>query len=235
MKKSIAADSSAPEKIRKAYSLLMGHYGKRGWWPLGGKYYLGNYSLPGTGSERFEICAGAILAQNTTWKNAGKAVMELGKHRLLSSAAILKIPEKRLASIIRQSGYHNQKAKKLKAFARYNGPVTREGLLSVWGIGNETADSILLYAFREAIFVIDAYTKRIFSRVGICSPAIEYGNLQEIFHSSLRKDYRVFNEYHALLVELGKDFCRKKSPVCAGCPLLEICRFGKTALPKSSF
>lgn len=175
------------------------------------------------------------MTQNTSWTNVEKAIYNLNKAKFLSLENIHKAKQERLASLIRPSGYYNQKAKKLKAFAdflikNYGGSLRnlfrekrlREILLNVHGIGPETADSIILYAAEKPIFVIDAYTRRIFSRIGFNAKA--YDDWQKLFMKSLRKDREMFNEYHALIVEHAKRHCKKK-PVCKGCPLSLLCSY----------
>lgn len=191
------------------------------WWP---------------GNTRLEIIIGAILTQNTAWANVEKAIRNLKKERVLNAKALSVIPEKTLAELIRPSGYYNIKAGRIKNFlkflnTRYKGSLgamfgtdlyrLREELLSVKGIGRETADSILLYAGNKPIFVIDAYTKRIFSRHGFISKNAEYEGIQSLFMNNLRQDVRLFNEFHALIVELGKSMCRSKKPLCSKCPITE--------------
>lgn len=181
-----------------------------------------------------------ILTQNTSWKNVEKAIVELNKNSLIDVDKIIRIENKKLAEIIKSSGYHNQKAKKLKNFCSfllksYNGKLKllfnndieklRKELLSVNGIGPETADSIILYAAKKPIFVIDAYTKRIMQRIG-CKE-YEYDELQELFMQNLNNSERLFNECHALLVELGKNIC-KKEPLCGKCPINDLCSYYKT-------
>jgi endonuclease-3 related protein len=181
---------------------------------------------PKKDKERFEIIIGAILTQNTNWKNVEKAIFNLNKAKLVDINKIKKINKKKLASLIRPSGYYNQKAEKLKIVADFfskNKNPTREQLLEVKGIGPETADSILLYALNKPFFVVDAYTKRIFSRIGLCNGKCSYDELQKLFHKNLPKKTKLFNQYHALLVELGKNFCKKK-PLCKECPLNKLCK-----------
>ena len=144
----------------------------------------------------------------------------LKENNLLSKESIKNIHISKLSAIIKSSGYYRQKAKKLKEFANFNNPITRENLLGIWGIGPETADSILLYAYNYPVFVIDAYTKRIFSRLGFKENS--YDKLQKLFHDNLLEDNKIFNEYHALLVELAKKHCKTK-PICENCPLLKEC------------
>lgn len=219
--------------FRKIYLLLYREFGPQGWWPVNGEYNKNNFDIPRNSEERFEIILGAVLTQNTSWKNVEKALFNLRKANIFSPEKILKTSQSRLAELIRPSGYYNQKAERLKIVSQFfignknlaDLPVSelREKLLSVKGIGPETADSIILYAFRKPIFVVDAYTKRIFSRLGICSKGIDYHSLQDLFHANLKKNLSLFNEYHALLVELAKRHC-SKAPVCSSCPLTKMCK-----------
>lgn len=228
-------------KIHTIYNILLKSLGPQNWWPttLEGQLHPTYHGKrPLTEKQLFEICIGAILTQNTAWKNVEKAITNLNKSNLIDVNKINSVNEKRLASLIKSSGYYNQKAKKLKHFSNFliknygsnletflSKDITplREELLSIKGIGPETADSIILYASEKPIFVIDAYTKRIFSRLGFCKPAVSYDELQNLFHKNLQKNHNMFNEYHALLVELGKNYCRKK-PLCSKCPLTKLCK-----------
>ena len=177
---------------------------------------------------------GAILTQNTNWQNVEKAISNLKKRRVLSAKKLFLIPEKELAALIRPAGYFNLKARRLREFLRffnkvYQGqlrrisaqrlPELRQQLLAVCGIGPETADSILLYALGKPIFVVDAYTKRILLRHGLIKQDAGYQDIQNLFMSNLDNDSGLFNEYHALLVRLGKDLCLKSKPRCKECPL----------------
>lgn len=167
-----------------------------------------------------------ILTQNTNWQNVEKALNNLKTKNLLSLKKLEAISIKKLATLIKPSGYYNQKAKKIKGFIKFlksNKQINRENLLSVWGIGPETADSILLYAYGYPIFVIDAYTKRILNRLGFKEET--YDDLQKLFMQNLPKNIQIYNEYHALLVRLGKYSCKAK-PLCKECPLKsDFCRF----------
>ncbi len=205
-------------EVNKIYNKLLNEFGEQGWWPIKGKYSPEN-SYPKNNKQRFEICTGAILTQNTSWKNVEKAIENLRRNKLFTKQAIKKINAKKLAKIIKSSGYHNQKAKKLKEFAEFNKEVNRENLLQIWGIGKETADSILCYAYSQPVFVVDAYTLRIFSRLGFQG---NYDSTQELIMNNL--DPKYYNEFHALLVKLGKDYCKKK-PLCRECCLRDICKF----------
>lgn len=220
-------------KLEIIYRALLGAYGYQGWWPLfNGKtgkieYHPGNYNLPENDAQRFEICQGAILTQNTSWKNVEKALDNLRKNNLLDIKRLKLLDIKRLAELVKSSGYNNQKARKIKEFIKFldsGKEINRENLLSVWGIGKETADSILLYAYKKPYFVIDAYTKRVFSRLGFCDESISYDNLQKLFHDGLGRNFRLFNEYHALLVEHAKRHC-KKNPECKDCPINKHCDY----------
>ncbi|MBU0981027.1 MAG: endonuclease III domain-containing protein [Nanoarchaeota archaeon] len=200
--------------LYRLYQELLNLHGPQGWWPItsmAGKpgfddrgYHNGDYSFPKTPQQRFEVILGAILTQNTAWKNVEKALLNLKNTVLLSREKIENLPEKKLAQLIRPAGYFNQKAKKIKLFLKARPGPDREELLSVWGIGPETADSILLYAFHKPIFVVDAYTKRVLLSRGLCKKDASYDELQDLFNKSLPKDHRLFNEYHALLVEHAK-------------------------------
>ncbi len=223
--------------IIKVYNTLFAAFGHQGWWPLNNRHHQGR---PRTNRHKFEVCVGAILTQNTSWKNVEKSISNLIKHSIIAPKKIAGINKNKLAEFIRSSGYYNQKAKSLKVFSKYvldnyNGNLERmfgkdvtalrAELLSIKGIGPETADSIILYAAEKPIFVIDAYTKRVFSRLGFCDEKIKYRDLQNIFMDSLRDSKNkteLFNEYHALIVELGKDYCKKR-PACINCPIHELC------------
>ncbi|MFH1409448.1 MAG: endonuclease III domain-containing protein [Nanoarchaeota archaeon] len=209
-------------KIFQLYRKLHEMYAPQGWWPLvsmAGKkgfddrgYHHNNFSYPKTPQHRFEVILGAILTQNTNWKNVEKALDNLQKNNLLSRQSIETIPEEELAALIKHAGYFNQKAKKIKLFLKMKPRPIREELLSVWGIGPETADSILLYAFRQPVFVIDAYTKRVLLSEGLCKENASYDELQQLFHENLPKDQALFNEFHALLVEHAKHVRRTHHP-----------------------
>ena len=216
------------EDIQELYKLLLESFGKQGWWPLYNEktnkieYHPDDYSFPKNEQQSFEIVIGAILTQNTSWKNVEKAMEELRKNNALSKTKLEALSAEKIAMLIKSSGYHNQKAKKIKEYLRFNKEITRESLLRVWGIGPETADSILLYAYRQPVFVIDAYTKRIMERISLSFRS--YNNLQKMFMDNFPRDYKVYNEFHALLVELGKNVC-KKEPLCDKCPLARSCGY----------
>lgn len=227
------------QKIKLIFSRLYFSFGPRNWWPVTEKCKIHpEYSGgPKNEKQQLEVCFGSILAQNTNWKNAEKAIIELHRNSLVDVEKIAGISNERLAKIIKSSGYHNQKARKLKNFCNfllenYNGNLRRlfknnieklrRELLSVNGIGPETSDSIILYAAKKPIFVIDAYTKRIMNRLGFRKQT--YDGLQALFMKSLPNSEKLFNECHALLVELGKNVC-KKHPLCGKCPISRYCNY----------
>jgi endonuclease III related protein len=201
------------------YNSLFTAFGPQHWWP---------------GKTQFEVIVGAILTQNTAWTNVESAISNLRHAGLLSAAAIEKVPVRRLERLIRSSGYFRQKARKLKAFceflrAEYGGSlkrmfrtptiVLRQKLLGVFGVGPETADSILLYAGEHPAFVVDAYTKRMLSRHGWIDAKAKYDDVRWMFESEFPGDVKRFNEFHALIVNAGKNFCRTHDPLCGECPL----------------
>ena len=205
-------------KLINIYKTLYSHFGPQDWWP---------------GDTPFEVCVGAILTQNTAWQNVEKAILNLKKEKILNPHKINRLPAKKLAKLITPAGYFNIKAKRLKNFISflcegYDGKVSnmfsngsgniRNHLLGVNGIGPETADSILLYAGNVPIFVVDAYTKRIFHRLNLTPEDITYYEMQDIFMKNLPLDSMLFNEYHALIVMLGKNYCKKR-PLCETCPI----------------
>ena len=211
------------KKVKEIFDRLEGKYGKQNWWPCV------------TNNRRFEVVVGAILTQNTSWNNVEKAIENLDKFNFLRKDAIKQIGEDELGQLIKSSGYFKQKSKKLKKIVEFldsKKEVNKENLLEVWGIGKETADSVLLYAYEKPIFVIDSYTKRIFSRIGIVNEEIGYDELQDIFMKNLESDLELFKEYHALIVKLGKDVCLKRNPKCKECCLKKICRFEKVNYKK---
>ncbi len=229
--------------LEKIYEILDGHFKSQGWWPIADKVsstFAYCLNAPRNIEEALEICLGAILTQSTNWKNVEKSILSLKNNNLIDTKKIKDIDIEELAQLIRSSGYYNQKAKKIKnfiefLFKEFNGSLDylfslnikelRNKLLSINGIGKETADSIILYAANKPMFVIDSYTKRILSRLG--HEEEDYDKLQLFFMKNLPLDTKLFNQYHALLVELGKRHC-KKQPECKNCPLLYICKTGKS-------
>lgn len=212
--------------ILNVYEKLLNVYGKQGWWPLSKKEFCPKYHKgnPENEKDKFEICVGAILTQNTNWKNVEKSLFNLNKNSLIDKEKIKSMDIQYLAEVIKPSGYYNQKAKKLKIFASYEGDIERNKLLELWGLGPETVDSILLYAYDKPYFVVDAYTKRIFSRLGLMDEKKSYEEFQKMFHDELNKDVELFKEFHALIVEHAKKCCKKK-PVCDNCVLKNSCKF----------
>ena len=220
----------ADEKIGEIYNELLKEYGEQVWWPV---YINGNfvYSKDSKNKElssrqRFIISISAILTQNTSWKNVMKAIKNLDKFNFLTKEAIKQLKEEELGILIKTSGYYKQKAKKLKNFIGFldsKKEVNRENLLEIWGIGKETADSILLYAYNKEVFMIDAYSIRAMERV--LGEKFNYDSLQKIFLDNLEKDYTIYNEFHALLVKHAKDICIKKEPKCLNCCLRKNCKY----------
>ena len=202
------------------YRRLHAAHGPQHWWP---------------GDSTFEIMVGAVLTQNTAWTNVEKAIANLKLAQALSPEAIAAAPHRRLATWLRPSGYFNIKAQRLRAFCQWlirKGGVKhiarlptedlRSELLQVHGIGPETADDILLYAFNRPVFVIDAYTRRIFQRLRLIRGDEKYEQLRQWFETALAADARLFNEYHALIVTHAKDVCRKR-PQCSACKIGPLC------------
>jgi len=208
--------------LQLIFDLLFKRYGPQGWWPLYGKH---NGKTPSNEDEIFEVIVGAVLTQNTSWNNVEKALWNLRSNSMISRQKIAESDEKVIANMIRPAGYYNQKARKLKIVARSKAK-TRKELLDLWGIGSETADSIMLYAFGKPYFVIDAYTKRIFSRIGIkiSKQEEDYNKWQGFFMNNLPKSVGLYKEYHALIVEHAKKHCKSK-PICDGCVLRNICAY----------
>ena len=211
-------DQNISGVLLEVYRRLMDRYGPQHWWPA---------------REPFEVIVGAVLTQSAAWSNVEKAIANLRAANKLSPASLRHLSEAELAGLIRPSGYYNVKARKLKAFAAWLGENyhddleklfageiadRRRELLEIYGIGEETADSILLYAGRQPIFVIDAYTRRSLARMGIVPEKVSYAACQGLFMAGLPADTRLFNEYHALLVKLGKEACRTR-PHCGDCCL----------------
>jgi endonuclease-3 related protein len=207
---------------RNIYDRLLAAYGTSGWWP---------------GDSAFEVMVGAVLTQNTAWTNVEKAIANLRRENLLSPQAIIDSHSTRLAKLIQPSGYFNVKTKRLRALCHWvidQGGIenignvsTRElraALLEVHGVGPETADDILLYAFGRPVFVIDTFTRRIFARLGMITGTEDYEALRESFELALGEDTSLYNEYHALIVRHAKNTCRKK-PLCQGCCLTRVCLY----------
>ena len=235
-----ALEKTSLEELKQEYPFqevfrrLYGAYGPQGWWP---------------GDGPFDVVIGAILIQSASWNNVEQAIERLKQADCWSFPGIHRRPQAELADIIRPSGYFNAKARKLKAFAAhlmesYGGDLARlfaqdtaplrAELLSIYGVGPETADDILVYAAGRPSFVIDAYTVRILNRLGLApeKSGSSYNDLQRLFHEQLPADVAQFNEFHALLDLHAKDFCRK-APICAGCCLRDMCPTGKELPPET--
>ncbi|MBL7141410.1 MAG: endonuclease III domain-containing protein [Planctomycetes bacterium] len=215
------------EKLRAFYEAMLSTLGPQGWWPA---------------ETPFEVVVGAILTQNTNWKNVERAIANLKREGLLDPRALDDMDADRLGEVIRPAGYFRIKARRLKNFMhllaeRFGGdldalfalstPALRETVLSVSGIGPETADSIVLYAAGRPVFVVDAYTARILYRHGLIEGDATYDDLQALFHGALADDADLFGEYHALLVAVGKQWCRKRAALCSGCPLEPLLEEGQ--------
>lgn len=218
-KKSNRSNSDLHRRLQAFFAAAFAHFGPLDWWP---------------GETRFEICVGAILTQNTAWTNVEKAIANLKRERLLSVRGMERAGRERLAEAIRPAGYYNQKSERLLKFCRHimttHGgslkrmlsqplPKLRAELLAFKGIGPETADSMILYAADQPIFVVDAYTRRILSRMGLVDEDVDYDELQDFFHRYLPPDTEHYGEFHAQIVYVGKEFCRKTRPRCETCPV----------------
>lgn len=216
--------------LQTVYETLLAAYGPQKWWP---------------GDSPFEVMIGAVLTQNTSWKNVEKAIDNLRRAKLLDPHKLLALEPETFAELIRPAGYFRVKAGRLRNLLkflvdRYDGDLDamfscrvsslREELLSINGIGPETADSILLYAGNLPSFVVDAYTYRVMTRHGWIEPEIDYHGLQEHFQSHLVEDAAIYNEFHALFVQVGKNHCRK-TPKCEGCPLAHLLPEGGIITP----
>ena len=220
-------------KLLNVYERLLRCHGPQHWWPADG---------------RFEVMVGAVLTQSAAWANVRKAISNLKAAGVLSPEPIRSLRQEDLAQLVYPSGYFNSKARKLKALANYLGRrfdddldsmaaeetnALRAELLDVYGIGEETADDILLYAVAKPIFVIDAYTRRVFSRLGLAPDKGSYSAYQSLFMDNLDRDVELFKEFHALIVRHGKVVCRKV-PLCEGCCLLDICPTGESSVGPSA-
>lgn len=210
------------KKISLIYNKLLKEYGQQNWWPANNSY---------------EMMIGAILTQNTSWTNVEKTIANFQND--LSPERVLFLSDEELASLIRPSGFHNQKSKRIKNLTHWfksydyrvntarekDGNTLRNELLKISGVGKETADCILTYALEKPYFVVDTYTRRLFSRIGIDVPK-DYDEFRKLIENWIDRDLYVYNEYHALIVEHGKRHCKKK-PVCEGCPLSKLCDYVK--------
>jgi endonuclease III related protein len=209
--------------LLRLYRLLLSHFGPRHWWPA---------------DTPFEVMVGAILTQNTAWSNVEKAIASMKAEDVMTPESVAAIDIRKLRQLIRSSGYYNQKADRLKLYVRYflaeyggaikkmaaeDTAALRSKLLALKGIGPETADSILLYALGKPVFVVDAYTRRAFARLGFIPPDADYHSTQQFFTARLPRDLALYNDFHAQIVYLGKDYCRTK-PRCDACPLQPLGR-----------
>ena len=221
------SSTDAGSLVRQVYDLLYERYGPQGWWPA---------------ETKLEVVLGAILVQSTAWGNAAKALDAIREAGVLDVAALARLSEGEIGELVRSSGFYTVKARRVKAFVehvmeRHEGDLDlmleqdatelRRELLGIHGIGEETADCIVLYAAGKPTFVIDEYTRRIVGRLGV-GPGGRgtYGDYQRLFEDALGSEVGVFGEYHALLIALGKDVCRK-SPLCLGCALKLVCEYGR--------
>ncbi len=215
-------------KSLEIYKTLKNHFGAVGsWWPK---------------NNPFEVIIGAILTQQSTWTNVEKAIKNLKDNDILFPSDIAYLPVNELKELIRPSGFFNQKADRLRNMLlylmdKYEGKIElflgnenkelRKELLELKGVGPETADSIILYSAEKAEFVVDAYTKRIYSRLGLVKETIDYDSLKDYIIKEIPKELILYQEYHGLLVLLGKNLCKKQNPKCDECPLKEKCKYNK--------
>jgi endonuclease III related protein len=220
-----------PSKLLEAYERMLAAFGPQKWWP---------------GESPFEIMVGAVLVQNTAWRNVERAIDNLREANVMQPHALYALPPVELAELIRPAGYYQVKAKRLRhmlkfvveefdgsleAMFRTDLTTLREQLLAIHGIGPETADAILLYAGGMPTFVVDTYTHRILARHGWIEYEAGYHDIKEHFETALPADRTLYNEYHALLVRAGKDFCKRSGPKCESCPLAPMLPEGGIVLP----
>ena len=214
----------------EVYDRLLARYGVQGWWPA---------------ESQFEVMVGAVLTQATAWTNVEKAIANLRRAEALSPRAVREMDAAELEALIKPSGFFRVKARRLRALcdfigarfsddldamAREPAESLRREILEVDGVGEETADDILLYALGFPIFVVDAYTRRVFHRLGASAEDARYADLQRMFHAALPRDAALFNEYHALIVRHAAARCRKRNPLCDGCPLADACEYAAKTL-----
>jgi endonuclease-3 related protein len=217
-----ALSPASPGSLRDVYARLLAARGHQRWWP---------------GETPFEVAVGAVLTQNTAWTNVERAIANLKAAGALDASALVALDEASLAALLRPAGYFNVKARRLRALVRYlldeaggdparldgrDLPRLRASLLAVPGVGRETADSILLYAVGLPVFVVDAYTRRIFGRLGRIDPDADYDAIRAVFEAALPRDVGLYNDYHAQIVAHGKDACRPR-PRCEACVLADVC------------
>lgn len=216
------------KKILLLYRKLLDHFGPQNWWPA---------------DSPFEVVVGAVLTQNTAWTNVEQAISNLKKADVLTPYKLADVPINQLEELIKPSGFFRQKAKRLQnlsshlvrdwqnclsSFCSGSLEEARERLLARPGIGPETADSILLYAVDRPSFVVDAYTRRIFERIGLLLGNERYDDVRQLFMQSLPENVALYNEYHAQIVHLAKTCCRKQKPLCRECPVREFCNFAQS-------
>jgi len=219
--------SAATPALRAVHDRLLEAHGAQAWWPA---------------ETAFEVMLGAILTQNTAWTNVERALARLARRCPLEVDALLALPEAELADAIRPAGYFNVKAKRLRAFcaafaaaggqdalAALDTAALRETLLAIHGVGAETADDMLLYAFERPVFVVDAYTRRLFTRLGLLTGKEDYETVRTRFEQEFGPDAALFNEYHALIVRHAKEICRSRAPRCADCCLADVCAAAGTS------
>ncbi len=211
-------------KITAVYDKLLRHFGPQKWWPVQNNF------LP----KEWEVCVGAVLTQNTNWSNVEKAIGNLTEAKHNSVEKMLRAEQGKLEELLMPSGFYRQKASRLRKLCEevmkfgsaelFMRDVSRDHLLSIDGIGKETADSILLYACNKPYFVVDAYTRRVFSRLGMLEERLGYDEIRSYFEKNLpcRNRLETYKEFHALIVKLAKEYCRKQ-PLCEGCPLKNGC------------
>lgn len=223
------------DRLTEVYCKLLNHFGQQNWWPTSEEFF----------PEQWEIMIGAILTQNTSWKNVEKALGQLAANDMTTIADFTPKLEKEIKSAIKPSGYYRQKYDRImrlvdliesyqqrfelnskrEALNTIKRNLTREELLEIKGIGPETADAVLLYAFNHLEFVIDAYTRRILKRLELADGNESYNQLKELMEQALEEDLEVYQEFHALLDELAKNYCSKQGPKCPQCPLSSLCPF----------
>jgi len=210
-------------ELVEVYLKLLDEYGPQGWWPM----------QHGFSPPEWEVCAGAILTQNTNWGNVEKALARLKSGGIVSPEKTLGVHNEHLQEFVRPSGYYTQKARRLKLLAEYvsrfepgsfRKGADRDDLLAIHGIGPETADSIMLYAAGRKFFVVDGYTRRIFTRFGLIEERWDYEKVRLFFEKKLPQDVNVYKEFHALIVRLGKHTCKSK-PLCGACPISDSCMY----------
>jgi endonuclease-3 related protein len=220
-----------PNKLMEVYERMLAKFGPQNWWP---------------GDSPFEIMVGAVLVQNTAWRNVEHAINNLREAGIMEPHALYKVPPEELAELIRPAGYYQVKTKRLRNLLRYlieqhdgsleamfsrSAASLRADLLEINGIGSETADAILLYAGGLPTFVVDTYTHRILARHGWLDYEASYADIKDYFESALPEDASLYNEYHALLVRIGKDYCKRTAPNCDGCPLADLLPASGVVMP----